>query len=143
MKKLNLYDIHGISPQTYEVKMANNLADQKKKNQKSTKKTEEIKKKKKDDAETKQKKKNNRKMESLGLLDEITEEGKEEELKEDTDVSESSDDNMEDKYNPLSKKREGAPQMSKKNMLQSMVEQTALEMGKAMPVMTRGAELEI
>ena len=122
--------------------MSNNLADQKKKNQKSTKKTEEKKKKKKDNAETKQKKKNNRKMESLGLLDEITEEGKEE-LKEDTDVSESSDDNQEDKYNPLSKKREGAPQLSKKNMLQSMVEQTALEMGKAMPVMTRGAELEI
>ena len=33
--------------------------------------------------------------------------------------------------------------MNKKNMLQTMVEQTALEMGKAMPVMTRGAELEI
>ena len=45
LKKLNLYDIHGISPQTYEVKMANNLADQKKKSQKSTKKTEEKKKK--------------------------------------------------------------------------------------------------
>ena len=81
-------------------------------------------------------------MESMGLLEEISEEDKEE-PKEDTDVSESSDDNQDDKYNPLSKKREGMPQMSKKNMLQTMVEQTALEMGKAMPVMTRGAELEI
>ena len=42
---MNLYDTHGISPQTYEVKMVNNLADQKKKNQKVNKKTEEKKRK--------------------------------------------------------------------------------------------------
>ena len=40
------------------------------------------------------------------------------------------------------KEKRGGPKFKKQSQLQSMVEQTALEMGKAMPVMSRGAELE-
>lgn len=48
-----------------------------------------------------------------------------------------------DKYDPLSKGKEGAPRLKKQSMLQSAVEQTALELGKSMPVMSRGPELEL
>lgn len=74
-------------------------------------------------------------------MDEIPEENAP--LREDTDVSDDSDDDMpDDKFDPLNRQKHGGPKLKKQSMLQSMVEQTALEMGKAMPVMTRGAELE-
>ena len=60
-------------------------------------------------------------MGAMGLLDEIAEEDKDEQ-REDTEVSESSDDSaQDDKYNPLNKNKEGTV-VSKKGMLQTMVE---------------------
>ena len=98
--------------------------------------------KKKADAEKKQKKKTAAKMggDVGGLLDEIVEDVKE--AAPDSDNSDE-DENPDDKYDPLEKNKEGAPRLKKQSMLQSAVEQTALELGKAMPVMSRGPELEL
>lgn len=100
-------------------------------------------KKKKSDAEKKQKKKTVEKLgtDGKGLLDEIEEDDKED--KRDSDVSDSDGDTPDDKYDPLSRQKEGGPKLKKQSMLQSAVEQTALELGKAMPVMSRGPELEL
>ena len=67
----------------------------------------------------------------------------EEDVKEDLSESDLSDDAMDDKYDPLAKQKEGGAKLNKQSMLQSAVEQTALELGKAMPVMSRGPELEL
>lgn len=74
------------------------------------------------------------------MLDEIEEDDKEDKYSEDDD---SDDGQPDDKYDPLSRQKEGGPKLKKQSMLQSAVEQTALELGKAMPVMSRGPELEL
>ena len=78
-----------------------------------------------------------------GLLDDIVEDPKEAAPDTDNSNDEGGEGGEDDKYDPLERNREGAPRLKKQSMLQSAVEQTALELGKAMPVMSRGPELEL
>ena len=73
-----------------------------------------------------------------GMLGQISEDEKE-----DKNSDGGSDGELDHKYDPLSRQKQGGPKLDKKSMLQSAVEQTALELGKAMPVMSRGPELEL
>lgn len=110
MKGQKPYDLHGIQPLTYDLKMLGdpNRGGQKKKSAKDIDK-------KKADVEKKQKKKTAQKMGSEGAkyLDEIEEEVAEK----DSEEQEDSDDVPEDKYDPLAKQKEGGPKLKKQSML--------------------------
>ena len=108
--------MHKIQPQTYDLKMLGDpgRGGAKKKNSKEIEK-------KKADAAKKQKTKVAAKIGAAGAntLDEIAEDVKEDRYS-DSDVE--SETGMDDKYDPLSKQKEGAPKLNPKNMLQSAVE---------------------
>ena len=82
----------------------------------SKKKGEKETKKKKTDAEKKQKKKTQEKLGTTGkgLLDEIEEDDKEDRR---SDVTDSDGDALDDKYDPLSRQKEGGPKLKKQSML--------------------------
>lgn len=99
------YDIHKLQPHTYDLKMVGDPnSGGRKKNSKEIDK-------KKADAEKKQKKKAAAKLgndtKAIGLLDDIEEEAKAEEK--DSSDDESDEGGPDDKYDPLSKHKEGAP----------------------------------
>ena len=139
LKMVKVFDGHKLQPQTYDLKMLGDPLGGRPKNKKDS--NEE--KKKKAEAEKKQKKKVEEKLggAARGFLDENEDDGNDN--RRESEGSDSDDDNPTDKYDPLSRHKEGGTKLNKKSMLQSAVEQTALELGKAMPVMSRGPELEL
>ena len=113
------FDVHKLHPQTYDLKMLGDPARGGSK-KKSTKELD----KKKADAAKKQKKKTAAKIggeEGKGLLDEIEEDVKQEDKASDSGES-ATDDNPDDKYDPLARNKEGVPRLKKQSMLQSAVE---------------------
>ena len=134
LRKLKPFDLHNLQPQTYDLKMPGDVTGRQRK-----KPTQKESQNKKTAATNKQKKKIKEKLGSAGsLLGQISEDEKE-----DKNSDGGSDGELDHKYDPLSRQKQGGPKLDKKSMLQSAVEQTALELGKAMPVMSRGPELEL
>ena len=71
---------------------------------------------------------------TLDIIDEV------ENYSDDTSMSEDLGD---DKYDPRAKVKEGGIAFKKQNKMATALEHAALELGKAMPILSRGPEIEL
>ena len=60
-----------------------------------------------------------------------------------SDVDSMSEDLGDDKYDPRAKTKEGGIMYKKQSKMQMMMEHAAIELGKSVPIMTRGPEIEL